>query len=197
MAGEAVLRVLEAAVRALDAARVPHAVIGGAALPAWGRIRATADADVLVVPQRTGPSGGEVLTRIVGALREAGFAHMDRADRRRIGDREVLHFWFPIPEYSLSVRLDLLVSESAEERGIIERAVLRKVDGIEVRVACCEDLIFLKLASGRPVDLADARDLFSLNRAQLDLDGMRTMAADRGLARELAELLVDATGEGA
>jgi hypothetical protein len=28
---------------------MPHALVGGAAMPAWGRIRATADADFLLL----------------------------------------------------------------------------------------------------------------------------------------------------
>jgi len=47
MTGEGILRALEAATRALSAAGTRHALIGGVALPAWGRIRATVDvADV-------------------------------------------------------------------------------------------------------------------------------------------------------
>ena len=48
MAREAVLLAIQAATNALNGLGTTYALIGGAALPAWGPIRATADADILI-----------------------------------------------------------------------------------------------------------------------------------------------------
>lgn len=48
MGTETVLSALEVAARCLGGLGVRYALIGGAALPAWGRIRATEDADILI-----------------------------------------------------------------------------------------------------------------------------------------------------
>ena len=49
MANEVVLPVIEEAIRSLDDLNLSYALVGGAAMPAWGRIRATADVDILLV----------------------------------------------------------------------------------------------------------------------------------------------------
>jgi hypothetical protein len=71
-------------------------------------------------------------------------------------------------------------------REIVDRAVVRSVDGFSVRVASCEDLILLKLAAGRPIDLADARELVEINREKLDMKYLESRAQTLGLAAELA-----------
>lgn len=181
--GERLLQALESAVRALDARGLRHALIGGAALPVWGRIRATADADLLMSATGSNPQ------EVIDALRQAGFAHMERADRRRLGDKLVLHFWFPLRDLGLSLRVDVIASEAPWIEEVLQRAVLRRVDGFEVRVASCEDLILLKLEAGRAIDLADARELCAINMAQLDRAYLEGRADARGLRTALAETL--------
>jgi predicted nucleotidyltransferase len=179
---ETVLPALEAAVRSLEEVGVRYALVGGTAMPAWGRIRATADADILlhVHVEKAGA--------IVEALRRHGFAHMERADRVRVDDKWILHFWFPVRPQGLSVRVDLLVADVPEHSQIIERAVTRTIDGFKASVASCEDLILLTLAAGRPIDVADAAELLGINRDSVDLAYLRGQAARMGLAEALAGL---------
>jgi len=184
MLGESLLAALETATNALQASGVRHAIIGGAALPAWGRIRATEDADVLISLGQ-GARAGEPLRKVVESLRGAGFAHMERADRRRIEDKTVLHFWFPLRPQGISVRIDLIACDGVEYEEVLDRAVRRKIDGFTVPVASCEDLVLLKLAAGRPIDLTDARELLAIQGKGLDRDYLRTRAARRGLQHAL------------
>jgi predicted nucleotidyltransferase len=179
---ETVLPALRAAVRALDGLGVQYALVGGLAMPSWGRIRATADADILLHADAVGT------VAVAEALRQHGFAHMDRADRVQIDDKWILHFWFPVRLQTVSVRVDLLVGDAAEHARIVERAVIRIIDGFRARVASCEDLILLKLVAGRAIDLADARELFQVNRDSLDLVYLRGQAAGMGITEALAEL---------
>ncbi|MGQ9590515.1 MAG: nucleotidyl transferase AbiEii/AbiGii toxin family protein [Planctomycetota bacterium] len=181
MAGESILEAIRVAAACLDRAGHAYALIGGAALPAWGRIRATEDADVLVHLS----SGADWIPAIVSALREAGFAHLDRADRRALGTMTVLSFWYPVRPHGFSVRLDVLVVEGPEYREVLDRAAVRRIDDLEVRVASCEDLVVLKLVSARPVDLADVRDLIAINREALDWEYLRSRAARAGVSAQL------------
>ncbi|MFI5401717.1 MAG: hypothetical protein ACHQ1G_02195 [Planctomycetota bacterium] len=64
----------------------------------------------------------------------------------------------------------------------------RPSDGFRARVASCEDLILLKLVAGRAIDLADAKELFQVNRDSLDLAYLRGQAAGMGITEALAEL---------
>lgn len=185
MAGESLLSSVEAAVRALDSACIRYAVIGGVAAAAWGRARSTADADILIGIDPGTAEGDRTMAEAIDALRRAGFAHLERADRRRIGDRIVLHFWFPIRPQGLSVRVDLLAGSGNLDRKVIERAVVRKIDGFEVRIAACEDLILLKLSAGRPIDVVDAKELLALNRDRIDRAYLAENAARMGIEEEL------------
>jgi len=174
----------EAAVQAFESAGRRYALIGGAALPAWGRVRATADADLLV------GSAADTLDVAVSALREGGFAHMSRADRREIDDKVVLHFWFPLRDVGVSVRVDVIagVGDETSYEDVLARAVVRQLDGLRLRVATCEDLILLKLSAGRAIDLADARELFAINQDDLDLGYLEAHARRQGLAKAVADL---------
>ena len=187
MLGDSLLAALEAAANALAAAGIRHALVGGAALPAWGRIRATGDADVLISAGLGSPEITARLQEIVAALRGGGFAHLDRADRRRIEDKTVLHFWFPLRPQGISVRLDLIAGEGPEYDELLDRAVRRKINGFDIPVASCEDLILLKLAAGRAIDLADVQELLKINGPNLDRIYLRSRAASRRLEKKLEE----------
>jgi predicted nucleotidyltransferase len=97
----------------------------------------------------------------------------------------VLHFWYPLRPEGLSIRVDLLAGGTGHAREAVARAVVRKIDGSAVKVASCEDLILLKLAAGRPIDVADARELLAINRGSLDRAALEARAASLGLADAL------------
>jgi len=151
-------------------------------MPAWGRIRATADADFLL------HAAAAERDAVTDGFRKHGFAHMEHADRQKIGDQWVLHFWFPVRPHDISVRVDLIVAETPEYAGIVERAVNRRIDGVTVRVASCEDLILLKLVAGRAIDLADAKELLAINRDALDDKYLKDQAGRMGATDALAGL---------
>jgi len=188
MAGNALLSALEAAVRCLEAAGMPYALVGGAAMPAWGRIRSTVDADFLLPILGAAATDPSRVEAMVDGFRKEGFAHMERADRTQAGDLRILHFWFPVRPEGLSVRVDVLLSSASEHAEVARRAIRRRIDGFEVCVASCEDLILLKLAAGRPIDLADATELWALNAATLDRAYLDRQAARMGVTAALANL---------
>jgi hypothetical protein len=188
VAAETVLAALEAAAATLARLGARHALMGGAALAAWARIRATADVDILLHVDAAPGGEAEAVAPLVEALRAAGFAHMERADRRRLEGRFLLQFWYRLRSLGLSVRLDLWIGATQEEKAIIDRSVPRRVDGFTLPVVSCEDLILLKLAAGRAVDLADARELVQMHRDRLDASLLRGQAARLGIARLLEEV---------
>ena len=189
MAANAVLLALEAASAALSSVGVRHALVGGAALPAWGRIRATADADLYLSVDSSQPSRDDLFSTLVRALRGAGFAHLERADRRRIDGLWILHFWFPIRDHGFSIRVDLIADSGPAAEEILDRASLRRVNDFSVPVASCEDLVLLKLAAGRAVDIADAQALLDTNREAIDMTYLETRAASRSLSEALQSIL--------
>lgn len=177
MASE-VLAALFKAVSALAALGVPHALFGGMAAQIWGRIRSTMDVDILVDP---GSASAETVTV---ALRNAGFAHQEGVDRTRLENGLLLRFWHPVGSLGLSVKVDIVLATGALETQALSRRTERHVEDGLVPVVTCEDLVLLKMLSGRPVDLADASDLLHrwdahLDRVYLDEWAGRMSLSDR------------------
>ncbi len=188
MASEGLLAALEAALKAIEKLGARYALVGGAAMPAWGRVRATHDADVLLGLTWSTDSGKRAVESLIGAFRGGGFAHLEKADRRRLGEKLVLRFWFPLRPQGLSVGVDAILLPGPEGEEVISRARPRKIDGFEAWVASCEDLILLKLAAGRPVDVTDAQDLIAINREGLDWGYLEARAERWGLRKEIEQV---------
>ncbi|MBI2919451.1 MAG: hypothetical protein HYY18_00035 [Planctomycetes bacterium] len=177
--GGPILEALGILAEALTAIRARFTLIGGAAMPAWGHDRSTRDVDVIVLVNPADEK--DWIARIVETLRARGFAHMDRADRKRLDEGLLLHAWFPLRPNPVSLRVDIFLAQDPFRAEAIRRARPRKVDGFEVPVASCEDLVLLKCKAARPIDLADARALVEANTAQLDREYLGKWAEELGL----------------
>jgi hypothetical protein len=153
-----------------DEQGVPHALMGGLAVAAWGAPRATEDIDLLadVCPS----------PELDAALRARGF---EPEWRRGAPDD-------PIPlllrlRGSSGPEIDTVCATRLWEREIIGRSVrLRLPQGPEIPVVAVEDLIVLKLMAGGPADLADVADL-------LQRVGLLPELEKRATARGVLELL--------
>jgi len=161
---------------------VHYAVVGAMAAAVHGVVRASLDADAVVLLQ----------LREAASLRRSLEAAGLRTELR-IGDHDD-----PIPAL-LEVRdthgnrVDLLVGL----RGLDPQALSRSrqvafADGA-LRVIGREDFIAMKAYAGGPQDLADARAVIAVDRESLDMELLRSLAARFGLdaARAIEELLAD------
>jgi predicted nucleotidyltransferase len=148
----------------LDAASIPYMLIGGLALSAWGLPRATLDIDLtLWVP-------GDNLDRVCDSL--CARYHPRVADPRKfVGKTRVL----PVTT-NTGVRIDFLFAAFAFEKEMMERAPLRQLGGVTVRVATLEDLILLKLPSSRGRDQEDVRLILGAHGEHLQWDYLLSVA---------------------
>jgi len=154
--------------RALDLVRtladhgVDHVVIGGFAAIAHGSPRATRDLDIVVAPDN------DNLLCLLAALDELDAERrfpngvsraVDAADVATIALGTTLH------ARTSAGALDVVGrpagAPSYEE--LLARAVSLTVAGLEVLVAGLDDLIAMKRAAGRPLDLQDIADLTDPN----------------------------------
>lgn len=124
-----------------------YVVIGGIASVLHGVPRSTFDLDLLIeaTPENAG--------RLLEAFRKAGFGTAEMIDANELLRHEITVF-------RDRVRVDVQTSTP----GIVfaevwERRVTMKFEDQEFFVLSREDLIASKLASGRPVDLADVEAL--------------------------------------
>src|SRR3954453_10035766 len=150
----------EQLIAALNAADVAYVIVGGIAVAAHGVVRATGDLDIV-------PDGRpENLDRLAGTLSELGAEHpidgkltgaalarpVSFTLRTRHGDVQVLNRMPSVPPY-------------AHLRANAIR--LRLAPGTIATVCSLTDLRAMKLASGRPRDLADLAELDELHGPSL------------------------------
>ena len=188
MLGDELVTATRQGVQVLDRLGIPYALVGGVAMNVWQRARATRDVDVLVccAPDELGP--------LRDGLREAGFAHHERANHRALATADVYRFWWRVGSTALALRLDLLLGRLPLHRGILDRAVVVAALGIHVSVASTEDVILLKLLAGRPVDRVDVIDLVRIHGQRLDGAYLQSQADKLGLADAWRGLRAQAPG---
>ncbi len=144
----------------LAAAGVDHIVIGGVAVGFHGYVRATKDLDVVPAPDR------ENLERLAALLRSLD-ARLDGA-----GDFDEDELPDPLDPDTLAQggnwvlqtrlgRFDLMQWQGDRElwEMLSPAAVEVDLDGVPLKVAAFEDLVFLKQQAGRPSDLEDLERL--------------------------------------
>jgi len=139
-------------------------LIGGLALSAWGLPRATLDIDLtLWVPS-------DNLDRVCEGL--CSRYHPRVADPREfVGKTRVL----PVTT-NTGVRIDFLFAAFPFEKEMVERAPLRQLGDVTVRVATLEDLILLKLPSSRGRDQDDVRIILGAHGKRLQWDYLLSVA---------------------
>jgi hypothetical protein len=157
--------------RALAQHKVRYVLVGGLALNLHGVERATMDVDLAIALDEANLAAAldvaealELVPVAPVALREA--AHPATLERWR-RDKNMIAFGLR-PQSGTGPVVDLLMKLPFPFESLLQRAISRTVGDVTVTVACVDDLIAMKKAAGRPLDLADVASLESLKRLGLD-----------------------------
>lgn len=167
--------------RILEDGQVGYMLIGGQALPAYGRVRASLDIDIAVaMPER------DVVERLRARIEAAGFdlpsdliesgvACLYLFDRQNLVDVEL---WF---------RPDGVDFEQALRRRIRRRVL----PDLSCWIIGPEDFIINKLArrDRGEIDEADVVSVLSINAEKLDLEYLRRRAQEVGVMEMLDALM--------
>jgi hypothetical protein len=156
---------IEAVLAALNAAKVRYLVVGGVAVVLHGHLRTTADLDLVV---QLSPDNAQ---RAVRALATLGYRPRAPVNAEHFADATIRESW--LREKGLTVfglwsdrypglEVDLFVAEPFDFDAVYSRAVTVTLDNTTATVVSLLDLIALKKAAGRPVDLADIEALQGL-----------------------------------
>lgn len=158
----------------LGRARVRYAIIGAWALSLWGKPRATADLDFLILVDEQG------LERVGRFLTEAGMS-VD----------EVWQQWNPLLRGSQlrfqhrGVAIDLLCPRDNHDQIIFRRRRKRRLGGESYWVVSVEDFILQKIKVGRPRDFEDALSVVERFREKLDMGYLKRWADQLRVGAEL------------
>ena len=141
------------ALRALKTARIPHAVVGAAALAARGLPRMTKDLDIVVM-----------VDDAFDALHSLGNAGFRSA-------APIKESQPPEPMYVLTYQggeVDLLVAAGEPESTVVEEATSARLFGITAPVATLEHLLVMYLYSNQPRHVGDFARIVTETKADLD-----------------------------
>lgn len=141
----------ERILRSLAEHDVEYVLIGGLAVQTHGHVRTTNDADLIPSPE---PAN---LERLAAALRDLGARVLNPGHEDTPIDAGMLPrataWQFATRDGGVDVMHEVPGGDPYAD--LSERALLVELGDIEVPVVDLDDLIRMKLARGRPVDLAD------------------------------------------
>ncbi len=165
-------------IRLLEVNHIPYAVIGGYAVAAWGEMRATRDVDLFCLVSD--------LPKLKSALKAAGIVFEHRTGDLEDPISDVVRIDVGSPENLYEI--DVLAGIQGAPGGLLQRSRVVPFQGMELRVAGPEDMIVLKLLSGSPLDLEDARGILRVQKTVIDVGLLRQICPDH-LGDDLEALL--------
>ena len=137
----------------LNEAKVDYMVIGGQAVLLHGEPRLTKDIDITLAVDT------DQLPIILALIAKLKLKLLIDNPENFVKDTKVL----PVAEESSGIRVDFIFSSAGFERAAIGRVVTVKYGQVLVKFASAEDLIILKVFSGRPKDIDDAKSILIKN----------------------------------
>lgn len=165
-----VTRLLRAVPALEKASGVRLAVIGGVARGVWAPARNTVDVDVVA-------DAAELATVVAAAGAGGLVVHAPDFDKMSRSGMARLR----LPEHLTGrVRLDIIAATHPYYERVIERAQIADVGGMQVRVACAEDIVLLKIMADRPQDRADVAAILDAQGRALDRNLVRAELLDLG-----------------
>jgi len=145
----------ERILRSLAEHSVDYVLIGGLAVQTHGHARTTNDADLIPAPEP------DNLERLADVLRELDARVLNRGEEQTAIDAKMLPratIWqFATMDGGIDVMHEVPGGRPYEE--LRERALNVRLGDIDVPVVDLDDLIRMKLARGREIDLADVAAL--------------------------------------
>ena len=140
----------------LQAHNLEFALIGGLASSIRGRVRITADIDIVV--DCDAAKAVELLEGLDGDLYRPFVVDPQLSIRQ--------FYILPIEDVKSGIRIDLAIGVSGFEKMVVQRASAPV--GYSVPVATAEDLLLMKLMAGRTQDVSDVKGIVDLNRDSID-----------------------------
>jgi hypothetical protein len=156
----------------LDEIGIEYMLVGGLAVGIWAEPRATVDIDFLVSIKS---DDFALLSRKVKESGRFVFIH----DRPMIFGR--ISFLRATLKSSPDVSIDFLFSDDEFKNEALRRKGTIKIIDFSVNITTPEDLIILKLLSGRPQDKLDVERIYNMQQENLDMEYMLRWSKKLGI----------------
>lgn len=171
---------LSRVVRALDAAGIPHMLVGSFASATYGAPRATQDIDIVIDPTP------DALDRFVDDL-ASGSVYVSPSAHDALERRDQ----FNLIDTSTGWKVDLIIRKDRPfSRSEFSRRVPTRLLEVDVHLATAEDTVLAKLEwaamSGSDRQIADAASVLSVRAEALDQEYLDRWARDLGVTTLLA-----------
>ncbi len=164
--------------RGLSSLKLRWYVFGAQAAVAHGSTRLTADVDITI------DLGGRSTSEVIKALRKHGF-------RPQIPDPKFIETTRVIPLVHAKSRMpvDLVLAGPGLEDLFFQRSVELRVGRRKIPFASLEDLLAMKVLSGRVKDLDDVETLLAVRRGDVDVAVVRKTLRDAEALLAQSDLL--------
>ena len=150
----------------LNRSPIPYVLIGGLASGILGRSRTTLDIDILVGGGQAGLSKTAAVIGQQGVEKVDSFLEMNPMLRGTM-----------IRMRSGPIHIDLMRSRDRHDQTTLRRRQMVSAFGTKVWLPKPEDLILLKMKTGRDRDLSDCIGIFEAQKDQMDLKYLWRWAA--------------------
>ena len=154
-------------------------LFGAQAALLYGAARLTADVDVTV------DAGDRAPRELIAVLQRAGFTLRVADPELFIARTRVI----PLVHGTSGIPVDVILAGAGLEQLFLQRAQVREIEGVSIRVASAEDVVVMKVLAGRSKDLDDVRAILNARGADLDLVLVRRTLRELEQALERSDLV--------
>lgn len=147
-------------IKLMKEAKVDYTVLGGVAVSIYGEPRMTFDIDVNLIMDNN------KIDNFLIKAKKLGFSPLPSDIKRFVRRTGVIPMKFS--KNKVTGRCDFIIAQNILEYLCIQRARLKKIYSLNVKLISPEDLLLHKITSLRPRDLEDARGILVRQRGKLD-----------------------------
>lgn len=162
--------VLEKLARISRQSKTRMIIMGGLAVSVFARPRATYDIDGII------SLAGKDLRKFLGLLKVNGFKFGPSPVKYVAGLPFITFYYPPYKTY-----VDLFLASTEFQYEVLHRARMVRLGKLSLRLISPEDLILVKLQSGREKDLEDVKEIILTNKSKLDFTYLRKWAGLLGV----------------
>jgi hypothetical protein len=95
----------------------------------------------------------------------------------------------PARHHGSGIDVDVVLAGPGPEQLFLERAVRRRIEGVWILVASVEDVVAMKVLSGRPKDAEDIKEIVAAQGRRLDVGRVRATLGSFEAALDRRDLL--------